>query len=169
MTDATAKELPRHWSAIRQHWRVLTLYQRFETTLAYLLTFVIGAVIVVALGRLVVSVVTTLVLESLNPLEHAVFQKVFGEIMTLLIAMEFNHTLRYEISRDLGVIQARVVILIALLALARKVVILDVRDLTPPVVMSLGILAFALGATYWLTRESNREAPGGVVPASRES
>jgi hypothetical protein len=59
--------------------------------------------------------------------------------------------------------------LIALLALARKVVILDVRDLTPPVVMSLGILAFALGATYWLTRESNREAPGGVVPASRES
>ena len=169
MTDATAKELPRHWSAIRQHWRILTFYQRFETSLAYLLTFVIGAVIVVALARLIVSVVSTLMLESLNPLEHSVFQKVFGEIMTLLIAMEFNHTLRYQISGELGVIQARVVILIALLALARKVVILDVQDLTPAVVMSLGILAFSLGATYWLIREANRGAPGVVVPESRES
>jgi uncharacterized membrane protein (DUF373 family) len=169
MTDATAKELPRHWSAIRQHWPILTLYQRFETSLAYLLTFVIGAVIVVALGRLIVSVVHTLVLESLNPLEHSVFQQVFGEIMTLLIAMEFNHTLRYQISRELGVIQARVVILIALLALARKVVILDVQELTPAVVMSLGILALSLGATYWLIREANRGAPGDVVPASPES
>jgi uncharacterized membrane protein (DUF373 family) len=169
MTDATTKELPRHWSAIRQHWRILTFYQRFETCLAYLLTFVIGAVIVVALGRLIVSVVNTLVLESLNPLEHSVFQQVFGEIMTLLIAMEFNHTLRYQISRELGVIQARVVILIALLALARKVVILDVQDLTPAVVMALGILALSLGATYWLIREANRGAPGDVVPESRES
>ena len=169
MTDATAKELPRHWSAIRQHWRILTFYQRFETSLAYLLTFVIGAVIVVALGRLIVSVVNTLVLESLNPLEHSVFQRVFGEIMTLLIAMEFNHTLRYQISRELGVIQTRVVILIALLALARKVVILDVQDLTPAVVMSLGILAFSLGATYWLIREANRGSADGVVRESRES
>jgi uncharacterized membrane protein (DUF373 family) len=168
MTDATTKELPRHWSAIRQHWRILTFYQRFETCLAYLLTFVIGAVIVVALGRLIVSVVNTLVLESLNPLEHSVFQQVFGEIMTLLIAMEFNHTLRYQISRELGVIQARVVILIALLALARKVVILDVQDLTPAVVMALGILALSLGATYWLIREANRGAPGDVSE-SRES
>jgi uncharacterized membrane protein (DUF373 family) len=168
MTDATTKELPRHWSAIRQHWRILTFYQSFETCLAYLLTFVIGAVIVVALGRLIVSVVNTLVLESLNPLEHSVFQQVFGEIMTLLIAMEFNHTLRYQISRELGVIQARVVILIALLALARKVVILDVQDLTPAVVMALGILALSLGATYWLIREANRGAPGDVSE-SRES
>ncbi|HEY0874920.1 MAG TPA: phosphate-starvation-inducible PsiE family protein [Vicinamibacterales bacterium] len=169
MIDGAAKELPRHWSAIRQHWRILTFYQRFETSLAYLLTFVIGTVIVVALGRLMVSVVDTLLLESQNPLEHSVFQQVFGEIMTLLIAMEFNHTLRYEISRDRGVIQAQVVILIALLALARKVIILDLQELTPAVVISLGILTFSLGATYWLIREANRRASGGAVQESRES
>jgi uncharacterized membrane protein (DUF373 family) len=164
MSDVPAQELPRHWTAIRQHWRILTLYQRFESSLAYVLTFVIGAVIVVALGRLIVSVVNTLVLRSLNPLQHSVFQQVFGEIMTLLIAMEFNHTLRYQISRELGVIQARVVILIALLALARKVVILDVQDLTPAVVMSLGVLALSLGATYWLIREPHGGSPHDVVP-----
>lgn len=151
---ADPKELPRHWGAICQDWAILTLYQRFETSLAYLLTFVIGAVIVVAFGRLVVSVVDTLVLKSLNPLEHAVFQRVFGEIMTLLIALEFNHTLRYAIHGDRGIIQARIVILIAILALARKVIVLEVHELTPASVSALGVLVLALGATYWLIRET---------------
>jgi uncharacterized membrane protein (DUF373 family) len=154
MATATARELPRHWNAIRQEWTVLTVHQRFEAALAYLLTFVIAAVILVAFGRLVVSVVDTLVLKSLNPLEHAVFQRVFGEIMTLLIAMEFNHTVRYAIHDERGIIQARVVILIALLALSRKVIILDVDDLTPTFLAALGLLGVSLGATYWLLREA---------------
>jgi uncharacterized membrane protein (DUF373 family) len=169
MTDATASELPRHWNAIRQQWRILTVYQRFETSLAYLLTFIIGLVILVAFGRLVVSVVSALLLKSLNPLEHSVFQQVFGEIMTLLIAMEFNHTLRYEISRERGVIQARVVILIALLALARKIIVLDVQDVAPAFVTSLGILALSLGATYWLIREADAGTRAGAAPESCES
>ena len=154
MTTATARELPRHWRAIRQEWTGLTVHQRFEASLAYLLTFVITGVILVAFGRLVVSVVDTLVLKSLNPLEHAVFQRVFGEIMTLLIAMEFNHTVRYAIHDERGIIQARVVTLIALLALSRKVIILELDDLTPTFLAALAILALSLGATYWLLREA---------------
>ena len=154
MATATARELPRQWKTIRQEWTALTLYQRFEASLAYLLTVVITAVILVAFGRLIVSVVDALVLKSLNPLEHAVFQRVFGEIMTLLIAMEFNHTVRYAIHDERGIIQARVVILIALLALSRKVIILEVDDLTPTLLAALGILGLSLGATYWLLREA---------------
>ena len=55
MATATASELPRHWRAIREEWAILTLYQRFEASLAYVLTFVIGAVILVAFGRLIVT------------------------------------------------------------------------------------------------------------------
>jgi uncharacterized membrane protein (DUF373 family) len=61
-------------------------------------------------------------------------------------------------------IQARVVILIALLALSRKVIILEVDDLTPTFLAALGILGFSLGATYWLLRETRlrpwRDATG---------
>ena len=171
MATATARELPRHWKAIRQEWTGLTLHQRFETFLAYLLTFVIGAVILVAFGRLVVSVADTLVLKSLNPLEHAVFQQVFGEIMTLLIAMEFNHTVRYAIHDERGIIQARIVILIALLALSRKVIILELDDLTPTFLGALGILGLSLGTTYWLLREPPwrpwRDPPGTMGGQSR--
>jgi len=75
-----ATDRPRTWHDLRREWPVLSTYQRFEAGVALILTVVIGAVILVALYRLVVSVIETLVLKSLNPLDHAVFQQVFGEM-----------------------------------------------------------------------------------------
>lgn len=48
--------------------------------------------------------------------------------MTLLIALKFNHTLQYAVTREQSIIQTKIVVLIALLALARKLIILDIHD-----------------------------------------
>ena len=144
------KELPSNWSEIRRDWAVLTAYERFETAVAFVLTIVIAAVIVIALVRLVITVVEALVIRSLNPLEHEVFQLVFGEILTLLIALEFNHTLQYVITRERGIVQARIVIVIALLAIARKVIVTNLTSLSPMWVAALAALITSLGAAYWL-------------------
>jgi len=91
-----------------------------------------------------------------------VFQTVFGEIMTLLIALEFNHTLQYVVTRQQSIIQTSVVLLIALLALARKFIILDLQTVTEGQLFGLAAATLALGATYWLLRErhANKGASG---------
>ena len=142
-------ELPRDWTNIRREWSALSAYQRFEAAVAFLLTAVIAVVIAIALVRLVVTVAETLLIEALNPLDHQVFQFVFGEILTLLIALEFNHTLQYVIAREKGIVQARVVILIALLALARKVIVTDLTSLSAAWLAALAGLVASLGITYW--------------------
>ena len=147
------KELPRNWLALRRDWNVLTVYQRFESGVAAILTVVIAMVILIALYRLIVSVIDILVLQTRNPLEHPVFHEVFGEILTLLIALEFNHTLQYVVIRERGIIQAKVVILIAQLALVRKIIVLDPYTITPGTLAALAALVIALGITYWLMRE----------------
>jgi uncharacterized membrane protein (DUF373 family) len=136
----------------------LPMYRRFEATVAFVLTVVIGAVIVVALWRLIVSVADTIVLRTLNPLEPEVFQSVFGEIMTLLIALEFNHTLQFVVKGQQGIIHTKMVILIALLALARKVIILDLCATSSASLTALALLTLALGVTYWLMRERDDRA-----------
>ena len=130
-------------------------YQHFERAVALVLTVVIALIITVALYRLCVEVVSSLVFGAVNPLDHSVFQGVFGEIMTLLIALEFNHTLRYAVTRHQSVIQTKVVLLIALLALSRKFVILDIHTTTPDALVGLAAITLALGATYWLMRDRN--------------
>jgi uncharacterized membrane protein (DUF373 family) len=141
------------WRLIAEQWPALTFYQRFESLIAFALTLIITLVIVVALFRLIIEVVGGLVLGALNPLEHVVFQTVFGEILTVLIALEFNHTLQYFVTREQSVIQTKIVLLIALLALARKVIILDLQQTTPTELLGLAAVTLALGITYWLLRE----------------
>ncbi|HIH4754657.1 TPA: heat resistance protein PsiE-GI, partial [Citrobacter freundii] len=92
-----------------------------------------------------------------NPLDHKVFQSVFGMIMTLLIAMEFKHSIvRVALRRD-SIIQVKTVVLIAVIALSRKFVILD-SDASPAKIAALAGATLALGATYWLLRKRGDRA-----------
>ena len=157
MSASTPSE---RWNRNKAQWNVLTYYQRFETAVAFVVTGVIALIVLVALYRLCIGVVTALMFGAVNPLQHEVFQAIFGEIMTLLIALEFNHTLRYVVTRHQSIIQTKVVVLIALLALARKFIILDIRETTPGILLGLAATTLALGATYWLIRErDDRGAP----------
>ena len=140
------------WQQFSKDWAILSYYQRFEGIVAFVLTVVIALIILVALYRLSASVIAGLVLGVLNPLEPGAFQAVFGEILTLLIALEFNHTLQYVVKREQSIIQTKVVLLIALLAIARKFIILDMGEVSPEQLVGLAAVALALGVCYWLMR-----------------
>jgi uncharacterized membrane protein (DUF373 family) len=143
----------KRWKHVQDNWAFLTYYQRFESLVALVLTLVIGLIIVIALFRLTIGVISGLVFGALDPLDHEVFQNVFGEIMTLLIALEFNHTLHLVVKRQESIIQTSVVLLIALLALARKFIVLDLRTVSPGELAGLAGGTLALGITYWLIRD----------------
>lgn len=95
----------KRWKHMRQQWAVLTYYQRFEGFVALILTVLIGMVILIALYRLSVSALVGLVFGMLDPLDPKAFQLIFGEVLTLLIALEFNHTLQYVVTREQSIIQ----------------------------------------------------------------
>lgn len=141
----------------------MTFYERFEQVIALTVSVVIAAIVVVALIQLIHTIFTLLIIEAFNPLDHRVFQTVFGMIMTLLIAMEFKHSIVLSLRRD-SIIQVKTVILIALIALSRKFVILD-PDISPSKVASLAGATLALGVTHWLLRErDDRMAGSGALP-----
>jgi len=141
------------WNHLRTQWAVLSYYQRFEGLVALVLTLVIALIILVALFRLTYSVITGLLFGVLDPLDPGIFQSVFGEILTLLIALEFNHTLQYVVKRQQSIIQTQVVLLIALLAVARKFIVLDLGSVGAAQLLGLAAITLGLGIAYWLIRE----------------
>ena len=120
---------------------------------ALVLTLVIALIILVALFRLTYSVITGLLLGVLDPLDPGIFQSVFGEILTLLIALEFNHTLQYVVKRQQSIIQTKIALLIALLAIARKFIVLDLGGVDAAQLLGLAAITLSLGIAYWLIRE----------------
>ena len=78
-------------------------------------------------------------------------------IMTVLIALEFNHAIMSILHRKESIVQFRdCVILIALLAMARKFIIIDFIGLEPLAVLGLACAVLALGLVYWLVRDQDR-------------
>jgi uncharacterized membrane protein (DUF373 family) len=126
---------------------------QFEQIVVWTLSVCVAVVITVALLRLIVDIVQILVLGLAAPLDHTLFQAIFGAIMTLLIALEFNHSIFRAAARVHSVVQVKTVLLIALLALSRKFIILDSKTTSATTIVSLAAALVALGGVYWLLRE----------------
>jgi uncharacterized membrane protein (DUF373 family) len=156
---------PEHDNEKLAPWHILTLYERFEQIVAFILSLIIAVIILIAVFQLLLKTVPLILGGTVDPLDHQVFQALFGSIMTLLIAMEFKHSIiRVALRRD-SIVQVKTVVLIALIALSRKFVILDTHDTGAATIAALAFAALTLGIVYWLLRERDDRIP--VVPKDR--
>jgi uncharacterized membrane protein (DUF373 family) len=137
----------------QEEWALMSFYERFEQAVAIALSIVISLIVLLALFQLVKEVFLILFIRAQDPLEHQVFQAVFGMIMTLLIAMEFKHSIIRVALRQDSIIQVKTVILIAILAISRKFIIIDMATTTPAKLAALSGAVLVLGVVYWLMRE----------------
>ena len=152
----------------REYWPVMTAYERFEQVIALILSFIVAVVIVVALAQIVVHVLPPLITGGVDILDYGMFQSLFGTIMTLLIAMEFKHSIIRAAMRSESIIQVKTVILIALLALSRKFIILDAYTTGAATIAALAAAMLVLGVVYWLLRERDDRSASARGRASRE-
>ena len=135
-------------------WSTMTFYERFEQIIAIILSAVISVIIAISLLSLINETIYLFIFH-VDPLSHQVFQRLFGMIMTVLIAMEFNHSIIRAVARKEGVIQVKTVVLIAILTLARKFIILDFETISTSILIGMGVAVLALGVVYWLIREQS--------------
>jgi uncharacterized membrane protein (DUF373 family) len=167
MTEALRKAgtLRERYSDFHANWITLSFYERFEQVVALVLASLIAVIIAVATWDLAKEVLVLVGEGLLHPLDYPVFQVIFGQIMTLLIALEFKHSIVRVIAQQQSIIQVKTVVLIALLAISRKFIILD-SDTPPPHVLALAAVVVALGATYWLIGDSDARRHRRVTPMS---
>lgn len=144
---------PKLLAETRLQWSIMTLYERFEQVVAIVLSFVIALVIALALVQLLVRIIPLLLTGALDPMEHEVFQMLFGMVMTLLIALEFKHSIIRVALRKSSIVQVKTVVLIALIALSRKFVILDTKATSAGTIAALAGATLVLGLVYWLLRD----------------
>jgi len=141
----------------RAPWTGLSIYDRFEQAVVAILIGLIALIVIAAMWSLAVKVVLGLILtNSVDPIDHAAFQSIFGMIFTVIIALEFKRSLLVFAERRHSVVQVRAVILIALLAIVRKLILLDIGTTDAPQLFALAAATLSLGGVYWLVRDQDR-------------
>src|SRR5271167_387935 len=134
-----------------------TLYEWFEQIVLGILVFIISLVIVYSLILTAITLFEDLI-SGIGFVETSALKDTFGLILTVIILVEFNHSIVLAIRRRSGAIQVRIVVLITIIVLARKLVLLDYAAASVETLLGLGGLALSLGGLYWLISDGEQRS-----------
>jgi uncharacterized membrane protein (DUF373 family) len=77
----------------------------------------------------------------------------FGAVMVVLIAVEIFINIRLYLGSN--IIPVELVIATALMAVARKIIVLDLKLVSAEQIVGLALVTIALGVSYWLVKQTN--------------
>jgi uncharacterized membrane protein (DUF373 family) len=158
-------ELKEEFGTARTQWRLMTFYQKFEHAIILALSGLISIVVVLAVWNLLLKLVASVLLSGgFDPTDYSDFQALFGMIFTVIIALEFKRSLLVVAERQHSVVQVRTVILIALLAIVRKLMIIDLSATDAIQLFALSGAILALGGVFWLVRDQDRREEAANEP-----
>ena len=136
-------------------WPKRASYGQFERIALGSVLLMLAVITVYAIVFVAIKLVSDLALGE-SFLEKAAMQDTFGLILTIVILLEFNHSIYVALAQRSGAIQARTVILIAILIVARKLMLKDFDTLDYETLLGFGGLLLALGGLYWLICDGDR-------------
>jgi len=150
-------------------------YARFERLIAMVL--LVGMVAVILLATF--SFLRTVFETSLNwqdPLDYGAFQTLFDRVLAAIIALELAHSVQMMVQGKHGFTQVKVVLLIGVLAVVRKLILLEVDATSGMFLLGIAGAILALGAVFALVhfvevRESEKAlpSPGAEDPGDERS
>ncbi len=143
----------------RREFKFHAAYDHFETIISGILLVIISIIIVYSLILVVVTIVEDFH-SGVYFAETGAIKDTFGLILGLLILIEFNHSIALGMRSKSGVLQVRIIVLLAIIVIARKLILLNYDKIAMDTLLGLGGLALALGALYWLlTDVEHRRRP----------
>lgn len=142
---------------LQQLWPEMSLFERFEYVVMLFVSFILAIIIMVALLRLVENVYELLIDQMSDHTGFKAFQITFGMLLTLLIAFEFRNSINAVLEGKGLLIQTKIIVLIAIIALARKFLVMDPKEYDAGIMAAYGLIALSLGVIYWLLSKRESE------------
>lgn len=137
-------------------WQTFANYGFFERIALGSVLIILSAITVYAIVTVIVKLLSDFMLGEAF-LEKAALQDTFGLILTILIVLEFNHSIYIALTKRSGAIQVRAIVQITVMVIARKLMLQDFGATSFQTLLGFGGLLIALGVLYWLFMNADRQ------------
>ena len=128
--------------------------KRFERVMMGALIVMMGVVVALSLIEVAWLIVRDIISPPIILLDVDELLDLFGMFLLVLIGVELLETFKaYVREREL---RAEVIILVAMIALARKIIILDIKAVPSVSLVGIAAIVIALGITYYLIRVTHK-------------
>ncbi|MDK2975035.1 MAG: hypothetical protein PWP08_1406 [Methanofollis sp.] len=127
---------------------------KFERWIYLILTALLAVVIVFSVYELVILIAHGLVDDRMFRLENHELLNVFGAFLLILIGIELLDTMRAYVEKH--EVHVEVIMLVAIIAIARKIILLDSSSATDLPLIGMALLLMALAAGYYIVVKTRR-------------
>lgn len=131
---------------------MLAYLKKFERVVVLMLIAMLSIVVLLAVGELGWVLVQDAITPPVLILEIDELLDIFGLFLLVLIGIELLEMMKAYLAE--GVVHSEVVLTVALIAIARKIVVLDARDYSGATLVGIGVIIVALAAAYWVIRRA---------------
>jgi len=128
---------------------------KFQNAILMILTWMMALVVLMATVELFYIIIADIVSPPLVLLNIDQLLEIFGYFLLVLIGIELLET--FKIYLEENVINVQVVLLVAIIAIARKVIILDVKSLPSMTLIGIGVIVVSLSTGYYLVKKSQQD------------
>ena len=132
--------------------KFLKLIRKIENVVAKVLSFALVIVIFVALFDLIVVLARDLFSPDSRGFLNKTLIRVFGLFLNILISLELLENVTSYFSKH--VIQVELVVVTALIAVARKIIIFDPDKFAKNDLIALSVACLTLSLCYWILRRT---------------
>ena len=144
---------------------MLRVLDKFEWAMTRVLLVMMACVVVLA----TVELGWILIKDVLTPprflLEIDELLELFGQFLLVLIGVELLHSMKVYVERREAHLEA--VLAVAVIAVARKIVVVDPKELPEGALLGIAAIMLALSLGYYLARRAHRESGGSEPPSKR--
>ncbi|HOU69890.1 MAG: phosphate-starvation-inducible PsiE family protein [Methanothrix sp.] len=133
----------------------LSYLDKFQKIIIAILTILMGLVVMLATLELIYVIAFDILSPPLVLLDADELLDIFGYFLLILIGIELLET--FSIYLHERAINVQVVLLVAMIALARKVIILDAEEIPSLNLIAIGFIILSLAAGYYLVKRSQDE------------
>ncbi|MCC5847819.1 MAG: phosphate-starvation-inducible PsiE family protein [Verrucomicrobia bacterium] len=149
---------------------ILKLIRGFELLVVVALILLMVVVVALATIELVVVLWAQVRTEPFPMIGLSELLSLFGYFMMVLIGLELLETIKNYLTENS--LHVEIVVLVAIIAVARKVIILDMKELEPMTLLGISCLLISLSLGYWLLKHAHTRphisADGKDPPAAKE-
>lgn len=146
------KNLFKQITATGKDENFLNLVHILEGVISKVLSIAMLLVIIVSVVDLIILLSKEVFTEPFGFFNTTLIE-LFGLFLNILIALELLENISAYLKKH--IIQVELVIVTSLIAVARKLIILDLTKTSGIQLIGLAIAIFALSISYWIVRRSN--------------
>lgn len=134
--------------------KFLRYIHKTENIVSKVLSLALIIVILVSLIDLVIILVRDLLIVAPVGFFNKTLIEIFGLFLNILIALELLENVTSYLKKH--IVQVELVVVTALIAVARKIIIFDPKQYDKIDLIALAVASLALSASYWLIRRINQ-------------